>query len=303
MHILLIFVDGIGIGDDDPAVNPFSAADMPTLTALTNGQRWVRGIGQQASERALFRPLDPRMGVDGRPQSGSGHATIITGKNVPALIGRHYGPKPNADTRAIVAEGSFFSELVDAGKSAALLTAYPPGLLHDIGRGKTLPSSFQQAAMGAGLKLLDADDLRTGRAVSGDWTGIGWREHLGFPDMPLLSPEDSGKRMVELSRRYDFAMVAHIFTDYVGHRGTVADGVNLLHHLDAVMAGALAQWDDDEGLMILTSDHGNMEDVSIRQHTENDVPALVIGATRETFAAELSTLADIVPAMRRLLLA
>lgn len=303
MHILLIFIDGIGIGDDAPTVNPFSVADMPTLTALTNGRRWVRGIGQQANHRALFTPLDPRMGIDGRPQSGSGHAAIITGKNVPALIGKHYGPKPNADTRAIVSDGSFFSELVAAGKTASLLTAYPPGLLHDIERGKRLPSSFQQAAMEAGLKLLDADALYAGHAVSGDWTGAGWRDHLGFPDMPLLSPAQGGRRMVELSRQYDFAMVSHVFTDFVGHRGTVEEGAQLLENLDAIMAGALDEWDDSEGLMILTSDHGNMEDVSIRQHTENDVPALIIGDKRHTFAAGLSTLADIVPAMRRLLLA
>ncbi|MEO0565057.1 MAG: peptidase, partial [Chloroflexota bacterium] len=106
MRILLVFIDGIGIGPDDPDVNPFSVANMPTLIGLTNGQRWVEGIGEQRNNRALFKTLDPRMGVQGRPQSGSNHATIITGKPIPQIIGEHYGPKPNAQTREIVAQGT-----------------------------------------------------------------------------------------------------------------------------------------------------------------------------------------------------
>ena len=180
MHILLIFIDGIGLGPDDPAVNPFSGAHLPTLTGLTNGQRWVQGIGRQQTSDAIFIPTDPRLGVDGRPQSGTGHATIITGKNVPAMIGRHYGPKPNAATREIVSEGTFFNEVVDAGKRAALISAYPPGLHHDIERGKRLPSCYQQAVLQMGLPMFGVEDLRAGRAVSEDWTGDAWRTHLGL---------------------------------------------------------------------------------------------------------------------------
>lgn len=304
MHILLIFVDGIGLGANDPNSNPFSVAAMPTLTALTNDNRWLAGIGQQISTRATFQPADPRMGITGRPQSGTGHATIITGKNIPALIGKHYGPKPNAETREIVAQGTFFTEVQQAGKTASLLTAYPPFLLHNIARGKTLPSSFQQAAMHTGQTLFTVDDLRAGNAISADWTGAGWQRDLSINNVPVLSPQEGGKRMVQLSRQHDFAMVSYVFTDYVGHRGTVADGTRLLQNLDAVMEGAMAEWDDDEGLMLLVSDHGNMEDVSIRQHTENDVPLLVIGkeSYRTSFVEGIRNLADIVPAMRRLLL-
>ena len=78
--------------------------------------------------------------------------------------------------------------------------------------------------------------------------------------------------MVELSRRYDFAFFSHWMTDVIGHRGGIEDGVKALERFDAVMAGALAAWDDREGLLIVTSDHGNMEDLSHGKHTENDVP-------------------------------
>ncbi|MEL7234037.1 MAG: hypothetical protein AAGK74_06055, partial [Chloroflexota bacterium] len=210
MHILLIFIDGIGLGDDNPEKNPFTVAQMPTLTGLTNGKRWVRGIGRQESDRALFLPLDPRMGVQGRPQSGTGHATIITGRNVPTETGTHYGPKPDADTRAIVDSGSFFTDVVAAGKTASLLTAYPPFLLHNIARGKSLPTSFQAAAMNAGQALYTIDDLRDGKALSADWTGRGWHRDLNYRDVPVMSLDEGGKHMVTLSRQFDFALQSHI---------------------------------------------------------------------------------------------
>lgn len=94
-HVLFLFVDGIGLGDNNLSINPFAVANLPTLHRLSNGHRWLRDTGKQLSDCAAFVPTDPRLGVAGRPQSGSSQAVILTGLNVPALIGEHYGPKPN----------------------------------------------------------------------------------------------------------------------------------------------------------------------------------------------------------------
>ena len=80
------------------------------------------------------------------------------------------------------------------------------------------------------------------------------------------------KKLVEMSREYAFAMHTHWMTDMVGHRGPLQRAVDLLELFDGVMAGILDTWDDDEGLVIMTSDHGNMELIGSRNHTENDVP-------------------------------
>ncbi len=297
MHILLIFIDGIGLGDDNSEINPFAAADLPTLNALANGNRWLRSTGIQTSPRAVFVPTDPRMGMAGRPQSGSGQAAILTGKNIPQLIGEHYGPKPNAPIRDLLNEDNFFKQVVQKGKTAALLEAYPPPWHQGINSGKNLPSSYQWAAHSAGVPYMDEHDLRTGRALSGDWTGEGWHSQLGYTDTPLLTPYEAGKRLVEISRQYDFAMMSHWLTDVVGHRGTLAEGVRLLEIFDGVMQGVLDTWDDDEGLTLITSDHGNMEEIGSRKHTENDVPTVIIGAEKTQFAQGLVDLAGLVPRM------
>lgn len=301
-HILMIFLDGIGLGADDPSTNPFSLATLPTLSALTNGKRWVDGIGKQLSERAVFIPTDPRMGISGRPQSASGQAAILTGRNVPQLIGEHYGPRPNAAIRALLAEDNIFKQMRAAGKTAALLEAYPPRFHDAINSGKRLRSSYQQALHEAGLPLFSEEDVYSGDAMTVDWTGEAWRSQLGYADSPIYTPAEAGKHMVEISRRYHFAFFSHWLTDTIGHRGTVEEAARLLELFDAVMTGVLESWRDDEGLIIITSDHGNMEDMSHGKHTERDVPTLIIGEGREAFSDGITSLADLAPRITRYLL-
>ncbi len=303
MHILLIFLDGVGLGDDDPAVNPFTAASTPTLDALAGGRRWLRATGRREGARSLFIPTDPRLGVPGLPQSGTGQAAILTGRNIPALTGQHYGPKPDAATRQLLAEDNFFKQVVAHGKRAALIEAYPPRWHAGVNSGKRLRASYQQAAHEAGLPIFDDAALYRGDALAVDWTGAAWRSQLGYSDSPVYTPAEAGAKMVEIARGYDFAFFSHWLTDVIGHRGTLAEAVDLLTLFDGVMAGALAAWDDDEGLMIITSDHGNFEDLSSRHHTANDVPTVVIGGARGVFDESFSDLTGIVPRMAQLLFA
>jgi len=38
MSVLLLFLDGVGLGEDDPDTNPFARAEMPVLTGLLGGR-------------------------------------------------------------------------------------------------------------------------------------------------------------------------------------------------------------------------------------------------------------------------
>ncbi|GAB1420173.1 metalloenzyme [Anaerolineales bacterium] len=302
MRILFLFIDGIGLGDADPETNPFTLAHTPTLDLLSNGKKWLRSTERQVSERAVFQPIDPNMGVAGRPQSGSNQATILTGLNIPSIIGRHYGPKPDEQTRNIINQDNFFIELKANGKKAALLDAYPPTLLANIKRGKTLPSSIQQAAISSGQDLFTIEDVINGTALTAEYTGEEWRTHLKLDSIPLYSPEAAGEKLVELALNYDFAFHSHWITDYVGHRGPMESAIKLLERIDGVLSGILQKWDDHQGLVVLTSDHGNMEKIGDRKHTENAVPLLVIGDAKEAFSETINDLSDLVPQMRHFLL-
>ena len=301
MRILTLFLDGIGLGEDDPEINPFAAADTPTLNSLSNGARWLARTGLQENERAVFIPTDARLGLPGRPQSGTGQASLLTGLNAPKLVGRHYGPKPDAKTREIIAEHSYFRRLTERGKSARLLTAYPPGLLANFDRGKTLRSSIQQAAFASGLPHFTLDDVIHRRALTAEWTTDNWRNYLKLPDLPDYAAGDAGRLLARLATQYDFSFHSHWLTDRIGHRGTLKRGVETLEKFDAVIRGLLDEWDETEGLIVITSDHGNMEDLSSRRHTLNDVPTVVIGRRARAFAEGFRRLTDFVPACDRML--
>lgn len=302
-HVLLFFLDGVGLGGDDPAVNPFVTADLPHLTGLFGPGWYLAGRGRlvDGRGRASLVATDPNLGVAGRPQSATGQAVILSGRNVPAALGEHYGPKPNQAVRDEIDRGTLFSEVVSRGGTAALLTPYPQGYFDAIASGKRLYSSVPYAAVQAGLALMTADDLRAGRAISPGFTGEGWIRHLGYDDIPLYAPVDAGRRLAAIARDYTFSFFEHWPSDRAGHRGSLAEARAHLELIDGAIGGVLDGWHDEEGLLIITSDHGNIEDKRTRVHTVNPVPTILVGRGHAALAGEIRDLTDIARVVKKFL--
>jgi 2,3-bisphosphoglycerate-independent phosphoglycerate mutase len=226
---------------------------------------------------------------------------LLTGRNIPAELGYHYGPKPNPEVAAFLKDETLFSDFTKAGKKAVLLNAYPPRYFDGVDSGKRLYSSIPLAVTNAGIPLFRHDDLFAGRALSADFTGEGWRTMLGYSDAPVMDPHLAGQKLGALAKEYDFALFEYWASDYAGHKQQMDEAIRLMESFDGVLGGLVEAWDDD-GLILVTSDHGNMEDMSTRRHTDADVPALVIGekTARNTFTQDMKDLTDIAPAIRRL---
>jgi hypothetical protein len=293
-HILVLFLDGVGLGRSDPAVNPFAAAEMPALRAALGGRRLLAESAPCSGPEATLVAIDACLDVPGNPQSATGQAALLTGRNIPAEVGEHYGPKPNPAVAAALRRGSLFSEVVARGGSAALLNAYPPHYFDTIASGRRLYSSIPMAVTDAGIPLRTADDLRDGAALSADFTGQGWAEQPGFPPAPVLGEGEAGVRLAELARRVDMAWFDFWPSDVAGHRGDMAPAVALLERLDEVLGGLLEAWRGGPDLALITSDHGNLEDLSERGHTRNPVPGILIGPAelRAALAPRLQRLTD-----------
>ncbi|MDX1665010.1 MAG: hypothetical protein R3272_14560 [Candidatus Promineifilaceae bacterium] len=296
----IFFMDGVGLGAPDPAENPFLRAYLPNLTALFGDGWFLNRNSAIITPRASFIPTDPTLGVSGRPQSATGQATILTGRNVPRLVGRHYGPKPDDAVAALIRAGTLFHDVIAAGGTAALLTPYPERYFEAIESGRRLLSAVPLAASSAGLSLMTAEDLRAGRAVSPGFTGQGWRDHLGYDDIPLLSLTEAGAQIAAIAGTYTFSFFEHWPSDRLGHRGTLEEAVDHLELLDTVLGGLFAAWDDD-GLLIITSDHGNIEAKNQRQHTRNPVPTILFGRDHARLAPEITDLTDIARVIRHFL--
>lgn len=299
MCFLFLFLDGIGLGSDDPLINPFGAANMPNLRSLLDGEFLWAGRAPFDGPRASLRAVDACLGVDGLPQSATGQAMLLTGINVSAAVGYHYGPKPNPPVAKFITNGNLFSQIKQAGLEARFLNAYPPRYFQGIESGRRIYSAIPLAAVSAGVKLHTFDDLYVGQALSADFTAQGWREHLGFSDVPMLLPAEAGHRLAELALQADFSLFEYWLSDYAGHNQDMTQAVHLLETFDAVLGGLLDAWSDAHGLVLITSDHGNLEDLSTRRHTFNPVPVLVLGAPelRLPFVERLHNLCDITPAI------
>ena len=300
MKVLFIFLDGIGLGENNPETNPFARAKMLNLNALLDGRSLVKDAAPFVGERATLLAIDPSVGVDGLPQSATGQAMLVTGKNISAELGYHYGPKPNPEIAAYLNGETIFSKCVAAGKKAALLNAYPPRYFHGIDSGKRLYSSIPLAVTNAGLELFKHEDLFAGRALSADFTGDGWRTMLGFPNTPVMSTHEAGQKLGALAKDYDFSLFEYWASDYAGHKQQMETAILLMESFDGVLGGLLEEMNDDL-LVLVTSDHGNMEDLSTRKHTGAHVPALVIGnkTALEEFTRGMTDLTHIARAIWR----
>jgi hypothetical protein len=299
MKILFLFLDGIGLGEDNPEINPFIRADMPYLRSLLGGKPLAQSSAPYEGELATLLAVDPNLGVQGLPQSATGQAVLLTGINIPAALNYHYGPKPNPEVAKYLDGKTIFSRTVKANKKAALLNAYPPRYFDGIDSGKRLYSSIPLALTNAGVPLFTDKDYFEGRALSADFTGEGWRSFLGFSNAPLFDPHMAGVRLAELAKEYDFSFFEYWASDYAGHKQDMTSAVQQLEVFDKVLKGLLAAWQHEDGLILLTSDHGNMEDLSTRKHTAAHVPLLLFGnkKMRDQFKPGIHDLTHIAPAI------
>ena len=296
-HALIFFLDGVGLGAADSATNPFLRADLANLTALLGSEWFIlkddSRSGRIVGERASFVPTDANLEIEGRPQSATGQATILTGRNIPQLVGQHYGPKPNPAVAALIKENNLFMDVGAEGGSAALITPYPQGYFESISSGRRLLSSVPLAATSAGLRLMNADDLRAGQAVSPGFTGQGWHDYLGYKDIPILTLHQAGQQIAEVARSYNFSFFEHWPSDRSGHRGSMEEAVKHLEIIDQALGGTLDDWDDSNDLLVITSDHGNIEEKHHRQHSRNPVPTIIVGPGHGALSKKVNSLFDI----------
>lgn len=298
-HFLFIFLDGVGLGTNNPIINPFARAAMPCLLDVMEGKRLLATDSPANGNNFAICGLDALMGVPGMPQSASGQAALLTGLNVPNIIGKHYGPKPDEAIANLIKKENIFTQIASAGMSASLLNAYPERFFDAIHSGRRLLSAIPLAVDFAGLDLKNTEDYYAGNAISADITGNGWREHLKMVDAPIYSAEEAGKKLASLALSYEFSFFEFWLSDYAGHSQDMHSACSLLTEFDQMMCGLLSNWDLRKNIIFITSDHGNLEDLGTHRHTLNQVPALVIGETsvHRIFSRSLRSLVDVAPAI------
>ena len=300
MRVALLFIDGVGVGARDPDYNPLARGDF-LLSQFEDGPGTALPGGELTSVDATF-------GMAGRPQSASNQTALLTGLPAPRLVGRHVLGYPDAPLRALLSEHSVVKRLVVGGGRAAFANAYPVAYLDALSlphrpaagaefdippraRRRLRPSATTAAFAAAGVPLRTLEDLRAGEGLAHDVTGRRGRDRgLGLPHR---SPAEAAAVFWRIAHRMDFTLFEHFAADEAGHARDAAAATEALATFDAFARAVLARRPPDVRVL-LTSDHGNVEDLRSRNHTRARVPLLAFpplaGSARPETVAEVGRL-------------
>jgi glutaredoxin len=290
VSVLLFFIDGLGIGKREE-INPLEKVkNIEPLAHFQDEETEIIFDG-------VLIATDARLGVEGRPQSASGQTTILTGINAPKLLGFHKQGFPNAALREVIEENSIFLQLKRRKiEPNVFANAYTPQFFQETPRWKSATTCAMESAA---LPFCKLPDLLGKKALFHDFTNQSLIEK-GF-DVPVFSPKDAGEILAGLVRTHRFTLYEHFLTDKIGHAQDFEWAEKHLPQLAEFLRETLKRIDLETTTVILTSDHGNLEDLRIRTHTLNDVPTIVWGRNHHEVSKRIKDLTDITPTILSLL--
>lgn len=296
MAVLFVFVDGVGAGAPDPQINPLARGDFLL-------SRFADGSGPPLPRGGRAHLADACLGVPGRPQSATGQATILTGENAPKAIGRHLVGFPNAPLRDLLHRASLFRKLAAAGRRGTFANAYPVAYLRGLGFacegepefsfGRRGPrASATTVAVSAGPEAFRTwADARADRALTPDITAA--RANRWGAGIPSRSPAAAAEILLELAAGQDLALFEFFESDEAGHLRSMERSLEALARVDGFLR-ALVRGLPEGWSLLVASDHGNLEDLSTRNHTLAAVPVVGFGPAAAR-VGEVRDLTGIVP--------
>jgi 2,3-bisphosphoglycerate-independent phosphoglycerate mutase len=260
MRVSWLMLDGVGLLEPHEK-HPFARLSLPTLQSLG-----VSAVYHTTSKEFVVRAIDANLGIEGLPQSGTGQTTILTGINAAAALGFHHGPWVSPSLRPILEQ----SVLKKIG-NIRLANYYPAQYLASLEQGKRRLNAIATSAIAAGAKL----EAEHGLGLS-----------------PLLRPYDASSGNPEQIKNWAYEFMhssANItifdlwWTDSVGHEMDLPEAQALAMRLEQFCAACL-EFRQPDSLFLITSDHGNFEDLRVKTHTRNPVPLAAVGTGAEHFA-------------------
>ena len=129
-----------------------------------------------------------------------------------------------------------------------------------------------------------------------------------------LQPEMSAELLTDNlliainEKKFDFIVVNYANPDMVGHTGDLKAAITAVETVDRCIGRLVNELKKVDGLMFLTSDHGNCEVMLDHQnggphtsHTTNLVPTVLVNACPTTYELKNGKLADVAPTLLELL--
>ncbi len=277
--VLMLFADGLGMPPSPATPTPLRADVCPCLL-------------QMLTEHAV--PADACLGVPGLPQSATGQTTLLTGVNAAAHIGRHVAGFPCRILRDLIRRRNIFMRIRAAGGTVTFANGYLHQTLEDVQSMRLQSVTTVAALSGMGDVRLQAHLLR-GEAVAHDLTRASLmpRGYTGHG----ISPEQAAADLIAIAATRTFTLFEFFETDHAGHGRQPGQAEAVLRRYDRFLAEICRQTTGTGMLVLLTSDHGNIEDLSVHTHTRNPVPFAARGPGAAALRCRVNSIADITPAI------
>jgi 2,3-bisphosphoglycerate-independent phosphoglycerate mutase len=217
--------------------------------------------------------------------------------NAPEILGRHFGPWTPVKLRPLLAERNLLQVALDAGHRVEFANAVPSKYKES--RWARRPAAPPLAAETAGLLTRHEEELERGQAVASGIVNTDWRTHLKMECLPEIAPSEAGANLARISAGVDLTFFAHYSTDYAGHNRSLPKAREALERVDAFLGGIVSQLPEDS-LLVVCSDHGNVEDASAG-HTHNPSFTLLSGPGTHRIRGRMKSIADLAPALLEVL--
>lgn len=278
MKVIFLFIDGVGMRPP-AADNPVNPEVCPTLCRLVNDHS---------------KPIDACLAVEGVPQSATGQATMFTGLNCAAAMGKHCEGFPGPALRQLVAENNLFLQLDRRGKRVKFADGYLVDSADELALHR-FKSVTTVMALSLPKSISTADDLARNEAVYQDLT----RETIQdrYPDIPVVSPQRAAEHLFALAQGYDFTLYEFFQTDVSGHSMDYDRACSVLRVYDQFLSTLVRHTENAGITLVMTADHGNIENMSERGHTTNEVPFIAVGPKEKELRFRVRSLADVTPAI------
>jgi len=290
-RVMMIFVDGLGIGKNNPEINPLVRFKFNFFNEFF-GQFPTLKNSRIQNEYFTIKPINATMGVEGLPQSGTGQTAIFCGFNASKFIGKHFGPYPYSTLKPLIQQKNIFTELEKKNFKTYFSNAYPQKFFDYLKNGRRTLSVTTFSYLAAGKKLNTVNDLLNGKAITAEITNEVWNSKLGY-NLQLISPKDAGERFYSISLDFNFNLFEYFLTDYAGHSRDFNFAFEVMNKLDGFLEGVISKMNFKKDFLILISDHGNIEDLSVKGHTRNPAIGIFVGNGHQEFSENLKFLYQI----------
>lgn len=293
----MIFLDGVGIGKKDYQFNPFFKYQFKMFTEIFGE---IPHLDKQklSLNNAYVFPINATLGVPDIPLSGTGQTSIFCGVNAPKIIGRHFGPYPYSTLIPIIEEKNIFKEFLRRRKKVTFVNAYPQLFFDYVKKGRRMLSVTTLSCIFSNVRLNRIRDVHNCRALSADIDNFRFVHKMNYK-LPIISPITAAKRLLKIAAQNHFTLFEYYYTDHLGHGRNLELFDRTINILDQFLFYIIKNITSNMTL-IICSDHGNFEDLSIKSHTLNPALGLTAGKYADVLAKKIKKLYHIKPAIMEL---